>query len=601
MTRAAIAQTCRPARGVSPAQAAPAASPPPRCGDQVIDEGESCDDGGERNGDGCDAACTLETFELKRAREQVASDGAAAGSRDTFLFTIDEHATVRVFVQDDQEACGDRATVRLLSDGGQPLARGADAPDGRCAFWEGPVAGGSYALAVEAPAGGALGAYTLDFQLTTPVTGGGTFHGAFVPAGDDAYRLDLPSAAPVRLETSDGAGACPGDTLLAVYPLDAQGERLDALQEHDDQGFDACSLIDAPLPAGAYDVVVSGFGEIGIDACTLSVGVTCNGGHEACNGEDDDCDGRVDEGSDGQPLSFAGPGGIEAPCVSGNLWPGFVMGTDGEGPDEQPTRVVMVPPFAMGRTEVTVAQYRACRDAGVCSAPGNAPGCNGDVADRGDHPVNCVTWAQASAFARWVGGRLPSEAEWEFVASGGGDAYPWGDEPWSCDRAVIAAGAGGANPGCGLGHTAPVCSKPTGSTTHGICDLMGNVSEWVADEWVPYPRAPTDGSPATDLCGDCGRPLRGGDWYATVGPPDAWTAHTRRQGPDGTATNRLGFRVAWSVEALIDWVPIPAGTFRMGGRDVTVQCGKKCLALLRQHFFGRSSACGCAPRRIRTG
>ncbi|HQC44850.1 MAG TPA: formylglycine-generating enzyme family protein, partial [Myxococcota bacterium] len=145
----------------------------------------------------------------------------------------------------------------------------------------------------------------------------------------------------------------------------------------------------------------------------------------------------------------------------------------------RPVHRVTVPTFEMSKTQVTVDQYIACVNVGACTEPDTEDYCNWIKSDRGSHPVNCVSWNQAQAFARWAGGRLPSEAEWEYAArSGGRDwKYPWGDEEATCERAVISEGGNG----CGRGSTWPVCSKPSGNTTHGLCDMAGNVWEWVQD------------------------------------------------------------------------------------------------------------------------
>ncbi|MBI3960293.1 MAG: SUMF1/EgtB/PvdO family nonheme iron enzyme [Chloroflexi bacterium] len=92
----------------------------------------------------------------------------------------------------------------------------------------------------------------------------------------------------------------------------------------------------------------------------------------------------------------------------------------------------------------------------------------------GDHPVVFVTWHAAHAFCRWAGGRLPTEAEWEFAARAGGDSeFPWGADLPSSLRANYG--------GSGLGSTTPVGRYPPNPL--GLYDLAGNVWEWMLDEW----------------------------------------------------------------------------------------------------------------------
>jgi iron(II)-dependent oxidoreductase len=126
-----------------------------------------------------------------------------------------------------------------------------------------------------------------------------------------------------------------------------------------------------------------------------------------------------------------------------------------------------------------------------------------------DHPVNCVDWQQAVDFCERAGGRLPSEAEWEYAARSGGQdiTYPWGNAAATCDDAVY--DDTGSNDGCGTGRTWAVCSKTAGNTTQGLCDMAGNVWEWVQD-WShnDYTGAPTDGSAWVD--GGTDRVMRGG-------------------------------------------------------------------------------------------
>jgi formylglycine-generating enzyme required for sulfatase activity/subtilisin-like proprotein convertase family protein len=165
--------------------------------------------------------------------------------------------------------------------------------------------------------------------------------------------------------------------------------------------------------------------------------------------------------------------------------------------DERPVHTVtFAQGFFVAKYEVTVAQYAACQTVGACTAPGS--GNTGAT-----QPRDQIDWAQAGAVCGWLGGRRPSEAEWEYAAKGPVHRlYPWGDEPASCDRAVYS----------GCGGVQPVGSKPAGASWCGALDMAGNLWEWVAD-WYhsDYNGAPTDGSAWVDPPGSS-RVLRGGSF-----------------------------------------------------------------------------------------
>jgi sulfatase modifying factor 1 len=134
--------------------------------------------------------------------------------------------------------------------------------------------------------------------------------------------------------------------------------------------------------------------------------------------------------------------------------------------------------FCIDRTEVTLADYRNCFEAGACVTPdvGQWSGCNWDLAGRDEHPVTCIDHGRAEAFCAWAGKRLPSEREWEYAARGGaGRLYPWGPESPSAHL---------VNWNNLVGDTTPVGSYPRGATPDtGVLDLAGNVWEWTASEW----------------------------------------------------------------------------------------------------------------------
>ena len=143
----------------------------------------------------------------------------------------------------------------------------------------------------------------------------------------------------------------------------------------------------------------------------------------------------------------------------------------------EPAWVTLSPTLSFTRTEISVRAYRACVEAAACTPPGSAPGCPGLDPARDLLPVTCVDGYQARVYCRWLGGRLPTPAEWQSAATDvGRRAWPWGDEPPTCDRVVM----NDKGPGCGTGGPFPVCSHPAGATPQGLCDLIGNVAEWTA-------------------------------------------------------------------------------------------------------------------------
>ncbi|MDP3542610.1 MAG: formylglycine-generating enzyme family protein [Elusimicrobiota bacterium] len=223
----------------------------------------------------------------------------------------------------------------------------------------------------------------------------------------------------------------------------------------------------------------------------------------------------------------------------------FLMGSD-EYPQEGPIRRVTVKAFELGRTEVTNRQYQACVAAGACT--GLDMDCLGPAFRGPEQPVVCVTWAQARAFAAWAGGRLPSEAEWEYAARGAGEQrrYPWGGAAATCRRAVF-----GEDPdalGCGRDAAWPVCSKPAGNSKQGLCDMAGNVWEWTEDWYHDnYEGAPSDGSAWLEKSTSSFRSDRGGQWDGDAHNLRATTRDS--EDPEIRSERGTGFRTARDLKA----------------------------------------------------
>lgn len=156
---------------------------------------------------------------------------------------------------------------------------------------------------------------------------------------------------------------------------------------------------------------------------------------------------------------------------AGSLAPGCVEPSE---PSMCDTAVVAVDEFYIDRTEVTVAAYQECVDAGACKAPNRQDCESPPAASSPDVPITCVTTGEALDFCHYRGKRLPIEAEWEWAARGDDlRDFPWGRAKPSCEVAVLSDAT------CGSRSLAPVGSKPAGASPFGALDMIGNASEIV--------------------------------------------------------------------------------------------------------------------------
>jgi formylglycine-generating enzyme required for sulfatase activity len=185
---------------------------------------------------------------------------------------------------------------------------------------------------------------------------------------------------------------------------------------------------------------------------------------------------------------------------------------------EKPAHDVYLDAFYIDKSEATVADYGKCVQAGVCTPPKTqekSKYCNFGQQGRDNHPINCVEWLQAKTYCEWAGKRLPTEAEWERAARGAESRVnPWGPGKATCDFAVLNIGG----EGCGAGGTWPVCSKLKGNTPDGLCDMIGNVWEWVSDWYEAdfYKTSPTVNPPGPVKSPNNERVLRGASFTSEL-------------------------------------------------------------------------------------
>jgi serine/threonine-protein kinase len=156
-----------------------------------------------------------------------------------------------------------------------------------------------------------------------------------------------------------------------------------------------------------------------------------------------------------------------------------------------------------------------------------------------------VTWLGAQLYCRDRGGRLPTEAEWEFAARGTARRpFPWGEQEPRCGEVVFGRTPGsGCPPGKGPDE---VGAAPADVTPDGVRDLGGNAAEWVADVYAaPYaPCEPNCRNPGVDGNDQAAvRAIRGGDWAQTA---DACRAAGRSRREQDKAQINVGFRCAQS-------------------------------------------------------
>lgn len=229
---------------------------------------------------------------------------------------------------------------------------------------------------------------------------------------------------------------------------------------------------------------------------------------------------------------------------------------------EMPHHVILLPTFHIGRYPVTVGEFRQFLDEGgyqdgglwcrdglkwLETADRHQPNNWDDAIWSGSSelPVVGVSWYEASAYCRWLSEipglhyRLPREAEWEKASRGeDGRMYPWGDE---FDSKLCNMNEGD------YGKTTPVgLFSPRGDSPYGCSDMAGNVSEWTASRFEPYPFDTESIDPEGRYNESTAslRVLRGGSWHS-----NALRVRTTSRGMNDPwfTDNDVGFRIALST------------------------------------------------------
>jgi formylglycine-generating enzyme required for sulfatase activity len=226
---------------------------------------------------------------------------------------------------------------------------------------------------------------------------------------------------------------------------------------------------------------------------------------------------------------------------AGDFVMGCVNGDDYCYKDQKHT--VTLSEYKIQKYEVTNAQYKQCVDAAICKTSWDPTwGYDGSMrteyygnATYDNYPMIYVDWNDANTYCGWIGGRLPTEAEWEKAARGPSPRevlYPWGDDDPTCDLAEFDE--------CSTKDTAEVGSHPTGASYYGAMDMAGNVYEWVNDWYDEAYGGPPWKDPQGPGNGE-DRVMRGGGWS---GAASYLRVSGRSRSLPTSMSHDIGFRCA---------------------------------------------------------
>lgn len=321
------------------------------CGNTKINVGEQCDDGNDQNGDGCSATCQVESVDIVAALDTRVLALPRRGS-NWFKFKVDAAATLFAQTNTGAGVCNVDTTMFIYRQSGTSLLsvkRDDDSGPELCAQVSMKLSPATYFMKIESRTGDAIAAYNLNYRLDVEIDAGGNFLGSLPAGGSDLYVAKLLAPRHARFESknsTDPAGACPGDTRFVLSRREADGRRVEVARNDNSNGV--CSLIELDLNIGTYDILVTGAAAIpayhfnaqfGVPAgaCgnnVVDVGEGCDDGNQvALDGCDTqcrlECGNRRREGAeqcdDGNIVSGDGCSSLcrsEGTCGNGTLEPG---------------------------------------------------------------------------------------------------------------------------------------------------------------------------------------------------------------------------------------------------------------------------------------
>jgi formylglycine-generating enzyme required for sulfatase activity len=253
----------------------------------------------------------------------------------------------------------------------------------------------------------------------------------------------------------------------------------------------------------------------------------------------------------------------ESTCVTTRIPEGWFIRGD-EEVWAAPRQEVWLSEYHIDVYEVTIERYRACMEADICEEPPlywePYPEALWDPS-YSLFPIAWVTHEQAQVYCDWIGGRLPSEAQWEKAARGGCPSrspescgvedtveYPWGNDSPTCGLANLNYGDGETDVCCIDGCSPWEVGSEPGASIYGVFDMIGNLSEYIND-WYSASAYEECGEPCLDPLGPTSGDyivLRGSDFLSDDVP--TWPLYWRFYTLPDMGTDRSGFRCAYNFD-----------------------------------------------------